>query len=295
MRIAIGCDDTGFALKSPSWRPSRPTGTTSSTSAPSRPTRWTIRTTPGRSARRCSGASWTRACSSARSGAGGVDRGQQDPGHPRGALSRSRTPPGGAARRTTPTCSASPRPGSRPRPRSRSPRPSSGRQFQAGDPQSRQVAKIGQLEAGLLGADKAPLKPAEEKGAPKAAGAPSRRREAGRGRPRAARPEAPAPPARAASGSRGDDAGAGAAGPAQAARGGGDAALPRGARVPGPPLGEGRDAVEGRRRHRAQPARLAHLAHHHAQPRGGHPDLRGRDPAAPVLAGGPARAWAAPP
>ena len=44
-----------------------------------------------------------------------------------------------------------------------------GTQFEAGDPQSRQVAKIGQLEAGLLGADKAPLKPGEEKGAaPKA-------------------------------------------------------------------------------------------------------------------------------
>ena len=38
-----------------------------------------------------------------------------------------------------------------------------GTQFQAGDPQSRQVAKIGQLEAGLLGADKAPLQPTEEK------------------------------------------------------------------------------------------------------------------------------------
>jgi RpiB/LacA/LacB family sugar-phosphate isomerase len=43
-----------------------------------------------------------------------------------------------------------------------------GTQFDAGDPQSRQVAKIGQLEAGLLGADKAPLKPGEEKGGPKA-------------------------------------------------------------------------------------------------------------------------------
>jgi RpiB/LacA/LacB family sugar-phosphate isomerase len=43
-----------------------------------------------------------------------------------------------------------------------------GTQFQPGDPQSRQVAKIGQLEAGLLGADKAPLKPAEEKGGTKA-------------------------------------------------------------------------------------------------------------------------------
>ncbi|HEX4995253.1 MAG TPA: RpiB/LacA/LacB family sugar-phosphate isomerase [Methylomirabilota bacterium] len=43
-----------------------------------------------------------------------------------------------------------------------------GTQFQAGDPQSRQVAKIGQLEAGLLGADKAPLQPVEEKGSPQA-------------------------------------------------------------------------------------------------------------------------------
>lgn len=44
-------------------------------------------------------------------------------------------------------------------------------QFEAGDPQSRQVAKIGQLEAGLLGADKAPLKPSEDKGPAKASGA----------------------------------------------------------------------------------------------------------------------------
>jgi RpiB/LacA/LacB family sugar-phosphate isomerase len=44
-----------------------------------------------------------------------------------------------------------------------------GTQFQAGDPQSRHVAKIGQLEAGLLGADKAPLKPAEDRGTPSAA------------------------------------------------------------------------------------------------------------------------------
>jgi RpiB/LacA/LacB family sugar-phosphate isomerase len=43
-----------------------------------------------------------------------------------------------------------------------------GTPFQPGDPQSRQVTKIGQLEAGLLGADKAPLKPGEEKGATKA-------------------------------------------------------------------------------------------------------------------------------
>ena len=44
-----------------------------------------------------------------------------------------------------------------------------GTQFQAGDPQSRHVAKIGQLEAGLLGADKAPLKPAEDRGTQSAA------------------------------------------------------------------------------------------------------------------------------
>ena len=55
-------------------------------------------------------------------------------------------------------------------------------QFEAGDPQSRQVAKIGQLEAGLLGADKAPLKPGEEKGSPKASAA----------KPAPAQPAAPA-------------------------------------------------------------------------------------------------------
>jgi len=55
-------------------------------------------------------------------------------------------------------------------------------QFEAGDPQSRQVAKIGQLEAGLLGADKAPLKPGEEKGSPKASAA----------KPAPAKPAAPA-------------------------------------------------------------------------------------------------------
>ena len=63
-----------------------------------------------------------------------------------------------------------------------------GTQFQPGDPQSRQVAKIGQLEAGLLGADKAPLKPAEEKRATKATAprpAPVK--------PAAAMREAPAP------------------------------------------------------------------------------------------------------
>ena len=59
-----------------------------------------------------------------------------------------------------------------------------GTQFQPGDPQSRQVVKIGQLEAGLLGADKAPLKPAEEKGGAKAT-AP---------RPAPAKPAAPVAP-----------------------------------------------------------------------------------------------------
>src|SRR5882724_8954614 len=75
-----------------------------------------------------------------------------------------------------------------------------GTQFQAGDPRSRQVAKIGQLEAGLLGADKAPLKPGEEKGSPKAgvtrvtaAKAAPPAREAASGRePGAAPSEAPA-------------------------------------------------------------------------------------------------------
>ncbi|MGH7384079.1 MAG: RpiB/LacA/LacB family sugar-phosphate isomerase, partial [Candidatus Rokuibacteriota bacterium] len=40
-----------------------------------------------------------------------------------------------------------------------------GTEFQAGDPGARQVTKIGQLEAGLLGADKAPLPPGDEKAA----------------------------------------------------------------------------------------------------------------------------------
>jgi len=43
-------------------------------------------------------------------------------------------------------------------------------QFEPGDPQARQVVKIGQLEAGLLGVDKAPLKPGS--GDAKAAGKP---------------------------------------------------------------------------------------------------------------------------
>ena len=109
-----------------------------------------------------------------------------------------------------------------------------GTQFQAGDPQSRQVAKIGQLETGLLGADKAPLKPGEEKAGRSKSTPP---------RPTSAKPAAPpreaagargaggpggAGAGRARHGARGHDPGAGAAGPAQAARGGGDAALPRG-------------------------------------------------------------------
>ena len=66
-----------------------------------------------------------------------------------------------------------------------------GAQFEAGDPQSRQVAKIGQLEAGLLGADKAPLKPSEDKGAPKASTAkPTAKAPAAAREPK----EAPAPP-----------------------------------------------------------------------------------------------------
>jgi RpiB/LacA/LacB family sugar-phosphate isomerase len=81
-------------------------------------------------------------------------------------------------------------------------------QFQVGDPQSRQVAKIGQLEAGLLGADKAPLKPAEEKGGakagtprPPAAKAAAPLREAASTREASAAPAgvpAPAPPPRPA-------------------------------------------------------------------------------------------------
>jgi transaldolase/glucose-6-phosphate isomerase len=64
-------------------------------------------------------------------------------------------------------------------------------QFEAGDPQSRQVAKIGQLEAGLLGADKAPLKPSDDEGAPKASAAkPAAKTPAAAREPK----EAPAPP-----------------------------------------------------------------------------------------------------
>src|SRR5258705_369041 len=93
--------------RKPSWRRSRPTGTMSSTSAPSRPIRWTIRTTPGRSARRCSGASWTRACSSAPAGpAGGSPptkcRGPPPPGGP------GPPPPPPAARPAAPVVTTPP-------------------------------------------------------------------------------------------------------------------------------------------------------------------------------------------
>ena len=167
-----------------------------------------------------------------------------------------------------------------------------GTQFQPGDPQSRQVAKIGQLEAGLLGSRQGAAEAGGGQGRPEGHRAPAGAREAGRAQAGSrghARGVVPAARAPSPHGPRRHGAGAGAAGPAQAARGGGDAALPRGARVPGSPLGEGRHAVEGRRGDRAQPARLAHLAHHHAQPRRGHPHVRRRDPPAAVLPGGPPR------
>jgi RpiB/LacA/LacB family sugar-phosphate isomerase len=69
-----------------------------------------------------------------------------------------------------------------------------GTQFQAGDPQSRQVAKIGQLEAGLLGADKAPLKPTEEK-AGRSKGTPPRPAPAKPAAPPREMPVEAAPPA----------------------------------------------------------------------------------------------------
>ncbi|HEY7869374.1 MAG TPA: RpiB/LacA/LacB family sugar-phosphate isomerase [Methylomirabilota bacterium] len=63
-----------------------------------------------------------------------------------------------------------------------------GAEFQDVEPQSRQVSKIGQLEAGLLGADKAPLKPEE-------AATPARPTAAAAVAPRPApRREAPAAP-----------------------------------------------------------------------------------------------------
>jgi RpiB/LacA/LacB family sugar-phosphate isomerase len=77
-----------------------------------------------------------------------------------------------------------------------------GTQFEPGDQQARHMVKIGQLEAGLLGADKAPMKPggAEPKAASKPAAAkappkaPAPRREAAP----APRPEPPAPAERLA-------------------------------------------------------------------------------------------------
>ena len=74
-------------------------------------------------------------------------------------------------------------------------------QYEPSEQQARQVTKIGQLEAGLLGADKAPLKPgagdakaAAKSATPKAAAKPAPRREAAA----APRAEAPAPPERPA-------------------------------------------------------------------------------------------------
>jgi transaldolase / glucose-6-phosphate isomerase len=74
-------------------------------------------------------------------------------------------------------------------------------QYEPSEQQARQVTKIGQLEAGLLGADKAPLKPdagdtkaATKPATPKAAAKPAPRREAAV----AARAEAPSPPERPA-------------------------------------------------------------------------------------------------
>ncbi|HET8532573.1 MAG TPA: RpiB/LacA/LacB family sugar-phosphate isomerase, partial [Methylomirabilota bacterium] len=78
-------------------------------------------------------------------------------------------------------------------------------QYEPSEQQARQATKIGQLEAGLLGADKAPLKPdtGDVKVTGKAAtakAAPAKvasRREAAPAAP-TARPEAPAPPERPA-------------------------------------------------------------------------------------------------
>ncbi|MGH7365108.1 MAG: RpiB/LacA/LacB family sugar-phosphate isomerase [Candidatus Rokuibacteriota bacterium] len=70
-----------------------------------------------------------------------------------------------------------------------------GTEFQAGDPRSRQVTKIGQLEAGLLGADRAPLPPGDDKAAPTAAKPASPKPAAPRREPPAALVEPPPPPA----------------------------------------------------------------------------------------------------
>jgi len=76
-------------------------------------------------------------------------------------------------------------------------------QYEPSEQQARQVTKIGQLEAGLLGADKAPLKPgagdakaAAKPATTKAAAKPAPRREAAPAP--AARAETPAPPERPA-------------------------------------------------------------------------------------------------
>jgi RpiB/LacA/LacB family sugar-phosphate isomerase len=72
-----------------------------------------------------------------------------------------------------------------------------GAQFAGGDPQARHVGKIGQLEAGLLGADKAPLKPSEDKAASRpvaAKPAPAKPAPAAPVEAPAAPVEAPAPP-----------------------------------------------------------------------------------------------------
>jgi RpiB/LacA/LacB family sugar-phosphate isomerase len=78
-------------------------------------------------------------------------------------------------------------------------------QYEPSEQQARQVTKIGQLEAGLLGADKAPIKPGAtgatdvkppaKPAVSKAAAKPAARREAAAAtHPRAAAPERPAPP-----------------------------------------------------------------------------------------------------
>jgi RpiB/LacA/LacB family sugar-phosphate isomerase len=73
-----------------------------------------------------------------------------------------------------------------------------GTAFTGGDSQARQVTKIGQLEAGLLGADKAPLKPGEDKAppktpAPRPGAKPAPKREAAAAREASASPAAAAP------------------------------------------------------------------------------------------------------
>jgi RpiB/LacA/LacB family sugar-phosphate isomerase len=75
-------------------------------------------------------------------------------------------------------------------------------QFEPGDQQARQVVKIGQLEAGLLGVDKAPLKPgpgdAKAAGKPPAAKTPAAKPAAPKREAARAEPAAPAPAERPA-------------------------------------------------------------------------------------------------